>query len=71
MIDDLWQSTFYAKLVLQVGDEEVEIDCRPSDGIALALRAGAPIYVLDEVMEEGKWTGETTSESEEGDDEEE
>ena len=59
MIDDLWHSTFYAKLVLSVGeDEEMEIDCRPSDGIAIALRAEAPIYVLDEVLEEGKFSEE-------------
>jgi len=69
-IDDLWQSTFYAKLVLQVGEEKIEIDCRPSDGIAIALRANAPIYVVDDVMEEGKWTGETREESGEESDEE-
>lgn len=56
LIDDLWQSTFYAKIGLTVegSDEETQIDCRPSDAIAIALRAGVPILVRDDVLEEGK-----------------
>ena len=50
-IDDMWQDTFYARLVLNVGDRAVDIDCRPSDGIAVALRAQAPIYVSEEVLD--------------------
>jgi uncharacterized protein len=50
-IDDMWQDTFYARLVLQVGDQWMDIDCRPSDGIAVALRARAPIYVAEEVLD--------------------
>lgn len=54
-IDDLWQDTFYAKLcVTSAQGEELQIDCRPSDGLALALRAGVPVLVRDDVMEEGK-----------------
>ncbi|MDH7568098.1 MAG: bifunctional nuclease family protein [Armatimonadota bacterium] len=51
-IDDLWQETYYARLSLAVGDRLVEVDTRPSDGIALALRAGAPIFVSETVWEE-------------------
>jgi bifunctional DNase/RNase len=52
-IDDLWQGTFYAKItVAQKGGETQDIDCRPSDAIALALRARAPIYMAETVIEE-------------------
>ncbi|MCA1595169.1 MAG: DUF151 domain-containing protein [Chloroflexi bacterium] len=50
-IDDIWQETYYARLVLNVGGRWVDIDCRPSDGIAIALRAQAPIYVAEEVLD--------------------
>lgn len=52
-IDKLENNTFYAKLILdRNGSGEVKIDARPSDSVALALRAGAPIYVAEEVIEE-------------------
>ena len=51
VIDDLWQGTFYAKIYLLHGDEEIEIDSRPSDAIALALRFRAPIYMAESVLE--------------------
>ncbi|HIE50620.1 MAG TPA: bifunctional nuclease family protein, partial [Armatimonadetes bacterium] len=69
LIDDLWNNTFYAKICINTGEEVVEIDCRPSDGIALALRAEVPIVVADAVMEEGRWP--TAEEQEEEQDEEE
>jgi hypothetical protein len=50
-IDDMWQDTFYARLVLNRGGSWIDIDCRPSDGIAVALRAQAPIYVADEILD--------------------
>ncbi|MEN3027605.1 MAG: bifunctional nuclease domain-containing protein [Chlorobiota bacterium] len=49
-IHDLRDGTFYAYLLLE--DGEVEVDARPSDAIALALRCGSPIYVAEDVMEE-------------------
>ncbi|MFQ3610985.1 MAG: bifunctional nuclease family protein [Fimbriimonadales bacterium] len=52
VIDDLWQGTFYAKIYLLQGDEEIEIDSRPSDAIALALRFRAPIYMSESVLEQ-------------------
>lgn len=48
----LENSTFLAYLVLEGRGEEFEIDCRPSDGIALALRMKAPIYCEEEVLSE-------------------
>ncbi len=50
VIDDLWTSTYYAKLYLQVENDVVEVDSRPSDAIALALRFGVPIYVTDNIL---------------------
>jgi uncharacterized protein len=50
IIHDIKDSTFYAKLVLRTDGEVQEIDARPSDGIALALRMKAPIYVTDKIV---------------------
>ena len=47
----LRENTFFARLILEWNGVESEIDARPSDAIALALRFKAPIYVAEEVME--------------------
>jgi bifunctional DNase/RNase len=52
MVSDLRDSVFYARLVLDVDGEQSEIDCRPSDAIAMAVRAKVPIFVADHVLEE-------------------
>ncbi|OCC14455.1 hypothetical protein DBT_2184 [Dissulfuribacter thermophilus] len=49
-VTDLKDNTFYAVITLKNGDEEVEVDARPSDAIAIALRTGAQIFVSEEVM---------------------
>lgn len=41
---------FFARIILMHGQDEIAIDARPSDAIALAVRANAPIYVEDDVM---------------------
>jgi bifunctional DNase/RNase len=46
------QDTFYAELVIQRNGSTVEVDARPSDSIALALRAGAEIFVEDSLLED-------------------
>lgn len=52
IIDDLWHDTFYAKIGLVKPDgEALEIDARPSDAIALALRSRSPIYMAEFVLE--------------------
>jgi len=52
-IVDLRQNTFYAKIRLESADgEEVEVDARPSDALALALRAGARVRVAESVLEQ-------------------
>lgn len=49
---DLKEGTFFGKLVLDKDGSHVEIDSRPSDAIAIALRFSAPIYVANKVMAE-------------------
>lgn len=49
-IISIHEGTYYAELVLRVGEEELRVDCRPSDSIALALRANVPIRVSEEVI---------------------
>jgi bifunctional DNase/RNase len=53
-ITDLRDNTFYALISLQFDSTVVAIDSRPSDAIALALRAEAPIFVLRSVLESAK-----------------
>jgi bifunctional DNase/RNase len=50
VIHALEDNTFFATLKLSLGDETRELDARPSDAIALALRLEAPIWVLEEVV---------------------
>jgi hypothetical protein len=52
LIDRLQNNTFYAKLFLSVNGKEILVDARPSDSVALALRAGIPIFVEEEVLKE-------------------
>ena len=51
-VTELRDSTFYAQITVQQDGSEIEIDSRPSDAIALAIRAEAPIFVADRVIEE-------------------
>jgi hypothetical protein len=51
VVDDLWRETFYAKIFLSRNGEEIEIDSRPSDAIALAVRYRAPIYMSESVVD--------------------
>ena len=56
IINDLKNSTYYARLILNVenelGKKILEIDARPSDSIAMAVQAKSPIYVANKVFEE-------------------
>lgn len=51
VVNDLHDDTFYARLVLDNNGRPLEIDARPSDSIALAVRVKAPIFVAESVME--------------------
>ena len=52
LITELRDSTYYAKMRIRQGGELLEIDCRPSDAIAIAVTAQVPIYVADEILAE-------------------
>ena len=56
VVSDLKDNTFYALIYLRVGGEVVAVDARPSDAIALALRARAPILVEESVIDNAKTT---------------
>lgn len=66
-ICELKENTFYALISLQLGNGngEIAIDSRPSDAIALALRAEAPIFVLDSVLQRAKAIDLATDEADE------
>jgi bifunctional DNase/RNase len=51
VVSDLSNDTFFARIVLDVNGETMEVDSRPSDAIALAVRTEAPIYVEDSVLD--------------------
>ena len=51
-VTELKDNTFYASITLRVNGQEVEIDSRPSDALALAVRTSAPIFAAEEVIQE-------------------
>ena len=61
VITSIEDGIYYAELVLLRGEETIRVDCRPSDGLALAVRTGTPIYaaqpVIDEAAQEVKPDG--------------
>jgi len=54
VITEIKDETFYAVIWLKQGNEPIAVDSRPSDAIALALRADCPIYVAEHVMQSAK-----------------
>ncbi|MGE5617782.1 MAG: bifunctional nuclease family protein [Sphingomonadaceae bacterium] len=65
VINDLADDTFFAKLVLDADGRHLEIDSRPSDAIALAVRLGVPIYVAESVLDQAGMKLDTEEEGEE------
>lgn len=66
---DLKENTFYARIFFESEERKFDIDARPSDAIAIALRFGAPIYVDDKVVQNagsGEGRPEVFDDSEEG-----
>ncbi len=51
IVNDLKNDTFYAKIILNVDGRQMEVDSRPSDALALAVRAEVPIYVDETVLD--------------------
>ncbi len=75
LISDLSDNTFYARIVMRANGEELAVDARPSDAIALAVRTQSPIYVDEAVLERAAITpspdistGTRSGDAEKGDD---
>jgi hypothetical protein len=51
LVSDLQNDTFYAKITIQSNGDSKEIDCRPSDAVALAVRVQVPIFVEEAVLD--------------------
>lgn len=66
-VRDVEERTFFAHVTLQAGDDEIKVDCRPSDAIALALRCEAPIYVAEAVIADHGFSEQELSEGEQHD----
>lgn len=67
LIDDLKEvgdgtGTFYAQITIEAGGKQLEVDSRPSDAIALAVRTGAPIFALEKVLEAAAVPEDTSDE---------
>jgi len=70
IVSELKNDTFYAKIILNVDGGQMEVDSRPSDALALAVRAGVPIYAEEVVLDKAgilldKETGKPVSQSRE------
>src|ERR671939_642249 len=65
-VTELRENTFYAQITVQLDGSEIEVDSRPSDAIALAVRADAPIFAADRVIEESaiEFEGEEVNQEE-------
>ena len=65
-VTELRDNTFYASITVQQNGSEIEIDSRPSDAIAIAVRADAPIFAAEHVIEESaiEFEGEEVNEEE-------
>ncbi len=74
IISDLKNDTFYAKIILNVDGGQLEVDSRPSDALALAVRAEVPIYTEEMVLDKAgiildRETGKPVSQEEVSDEE--
>jgi bifunctional DNase/RNase len=64
LINDLRNDVYYARVLVDMGERQVEIDSRPSDAIALAVRVKVPIFVADTIMDRAAIREEEDVESE-------
>jgi uncharacterized protein len=65
-VTELRENTFFAQITVQMDGAEFDVDSRPSDAIALAIRAEAPIFAADDVIEESaiEFEGDDVNEEE-------
>jgi hypothetical protein len=66
VISELADETFHALIVFERGDRTVEVDARPSDALALAVRAGVRIFAADAVLEQAALGGDSGGLGDEG-----
>ena len=66
LVNDMRNDTFYARIFVNVNGQQMNIDSRPSDAIALAVRCDVPIFVEEEVMKAGITPDADISESVDG-----
>ena len=64
VIADLRENTFFASVIVQRGEDLLSVDARPSDSIAIALRAKAPIFVNDKLLQTPPKEGEAEAAAE-------
>ena len=64
VVSDLRDNTYYALISMKLNGQSTDIDARPSDAIALALRMNAPIFVSDDVMSKASVDDKETDEEE-------
>lgn len=64
-INDVEEETYFATIFLSKGEEVIEIDSRPSDAIAIAMRAEAPIFVTENVLMDGAVSTDSARDEEE------
>ncbi len=63
IINDLVDGTFYAKLIIEQDGQEIEVDSRPSDAIALGVAQSVPIYVAEHVLAQTESDSSNNSDS--------
>lgn len=68
LVNDLIDNTFYARIVIDIDGKPVEVDSRPSDAIALALRVQVPILVDEHVLEEAGISADAEAKTKEEED---
>ena len=71
VVTDLRENTYYAEITIQIGERILEVDSRPSDAIALALRTESPIFIHRRVIEKSQKTDLSSVEKKEYKDEKE
>jgi bifunctional DNase/RNase len=63
VVNDIREGTYYAQIFLEKDNQEIIVDSRPSDGVALALTSGTPLFITEKVAEHSLPFGEVLKEN--------
>ena len=63
VLTEVRNGTYFAELVIKTTNEEYSLSCRPSDAVAIAVRAECPVYASDDLLDEVGEVGDEDSES--------